>query len=195
MKRYFINLILRNEKIRDKAKLEMIEYGLEVIYINISKLFFILIVSILLKNLKETTLLIFLLSILKLFAYGIQMDKSYKCYIFSTCIYCVFPFILNFISLKKYIFYITVFSLCSFILYSPSDTKNRPILDKRLIKKILSIVVLIIYIALAFLIKSKIADYFLLVIVIESFIIMPFIYKIFGLPYNNYKEVILWISY
>lgn len=195
MKKIFINFMISKENLIDEDQVDILKYGLETIYINITKLVVILVFSLLLNILIETTVIIIFLGGLKLFAYGIQMDKSYKCYIFSIFIYCFLPFITKSINIKPFTFYIFLFSITSFILFSPSDTKNRPIMKKRLQKKIISIIILVIYFIIIFLLKNKIADYILLTIIIESFIITPFIYKIFGFKYNNYKEVILWILY
>ena len=196
MKDIFITFFSKNYKFKDNYEYEKISYGLEIIYLNISKLFVIIVISIFLNILKETIFVIFFLGILKMFAYGIQMDKSYKCYIFSIFIYNILPFLFKHISTKPMIIYVFILSLISFILFSPSDTKNRPLLKNRLKKKILSTLLLIIYFALIYFFRQKkIVDYILLSIIIESIIITPFIYKIFGFPYNNYKEVILWILY
>ena len=77
------------------------------------------------------------------------------------------------------------------ILYAPSDTYKRPLINIKHRKKLKrnSIIITILYIILIFTIKSNyIVNLILLSLIIQSFLINPFIYKIFDLPYNNYKK-------
>ena len=79
------------------------------------------------------------------------------------------------------------------MLYSPADTKKRPIVNKkrRKIYKILSTIISISYVTLSIIIKnSYIENCLIFSIILQNILISPITYKIFKLPYNNYKEYI-----
>ena len=77
------------------------------------------------------------------------------------------------------------------IFFAPSDTVKRPLYNKkkRIIRKILNIILAIIYVVVALILKS---NYFYTLIltslIIEVIVINPLTYKIFKQPYNNYKN-------
>ena len=99
------------------------------------------------------------------------------------CIYLNIPIII------KIIIYIPIIVLIG--IYAPSDTVKRPLKDKkkRLIYKILSLVVTFLYIILSLIIKDNfMSNAFIFSLIIEVIIILPITYKIFGVPYNNYKN-------
>ena len=77
------------------------------------------------------------------------------------------------------------------LLFSPADTKKRPIINKkrRKIYKILSTIISIIYVILSVIIKNNyIENCLIFSIILQNILISPITYKIFNLPYNNYKE-------
>lgn len=79
------------------------------------------------------------------------------------------------------------------MLFSPADTHKRPIVNKkrRRIYKIISTIISIIYVILSIIIKNAyISNCFIFAIVLQNILISPITYKIFKLPYNNYKEYI-----
>lgn len=75
------------------------------------------------------------------------------------------------------------------ILFSPADTVKRPLIKKkkRIIFKILSIVVTIIYFVITLLIKNKLLiNSMLFGLLVECILILPITYRIFKMPYKNY---------
>ena len=79
------------------------------------------------------------------------------------------------------------------MLYSPADTKKRPIVNKkrRKIYKILSTIISILYVVLSLIIKNTyIENCFIFAIILQNILISPITYKLFKLPYDNYKEYI-----
>ena len=98
-------------------------------------------------------------------------------------------------SIIKIILFVPLIILIS--IYAPADTEKRPLKNKkkRIMYKILTIIVATIYITLSIIIKDNtLSNCFLVAIIIETIIILPLTYKIFKVPYNNYKkyEVSYW---
>lgn len=176
----------------DSEMLDRVKYGLEIIYISITKLTVILAVSIIFGLIKETLIFCIFINGLRTFAYGIHAKKSWHCYVSSLLSFVLMPYIFSIIEvslLQKII--VSALCLLSMILYAPSDTHKRPIINKRqrFKLKILSIIVCSLYITIIFISKNTLLNnLILLAMITESFLVNPLVYKIFGLPYNNYKE-------
>lgn len=195
MKEVFLNKsisLLNKQYNYDSDTLDRVKYGLEIIYITITKISVILILSLLFKTLKETLLTIIFVNFIRTFAFGLHAKKSWHCYVSSILSFIVLPYLfinIDFSILQKII--ISFLSLLSMILYAPADTYKRPLVNKNHRKKlkINSILVTIIYIFLIFIIKNDfITNLILLSLIIQSILINPFVYKLFDLPYDNYKS-------
>ena len=191
MKKLIINkcmeLVTTYNKDLSQRDIDKIKYGLEGLYLTITKLIFIIIVSIILGIWKETLLLILIFNGIRLTAFGVHAKKSIDCLISSTlflilCIKLTIPLIV------KVILFIPLTVLIG--IFAPTDTEKRPLINKkkRKIYKILSIIISIIYMTIAIVIKNNIlSNCFIFAIVIQIIIMLPITYKIFGVSYNNYK--------
>ena len=76
------------------------------------------------------------------------------------------------------------------IIYAPADTEKRPLINKkkRIRFKILSIISSLILLCLIIYYRDySISSYMFIGFITSCFVILPITYKIFGLPYNNYK--------
>jgi len=76
------------------------------------------------------------------------------------------------------------------IIYAPADTEKRPLINKkkRLRWKILSIIIAIILsVCIILFDQNKLSNYMLIGFIEAVLMILPITYKLFGLPYNNYK--------
>lgn len=195
MKEVFLNKsmdLLSSKYNYDSLTKDKILYGLEIIYIFITKLSVILISALIFGLFKEMLIFTLLLNGLRTFAYGVHAKKSWHCYISSLVVFILMPYIfinININLIQKII--ISILSLISMYVYAPADTEKRPIvnMNQRKNLKLYSFLVCTIYIILSFIIKNEmIINLILLSMITESFVINPFIYKIFNLPYNNYKE-------
>ena len=86
-----------------------------------------------------------------------------------------------------------VLSLIAFvcmILYAPADTYKRPLINakKRKIYKIFSIIISFIYVIIIFTFEDKIiSNYLFMGLLAATMMIHPLTYRVFQLPYNNYK--------
>ena len=176
----------------DKEQQEEIKYGIESIYIAISKVVVILFISFILGLFKEAILFLLLFNVLRIAAFGLHASKSLYCWISSSISFLLIPYLCKTFEFPI-LFYIisSIISLISFVLFAPADTIKRPLINakKRKIYKVLSIIFSIIYIILIFTINNLLIKnmlYFSLLL--ETVLIIPITYKIFKLPYNNYKN-------
>lgn len=195
MKKLIINkcmeLVTTYNKDLSQRDIDKIKYGLEGLYLTITKLIFIIIVSIILGIWKETLLLIIIFNGIRLTAFGVHAKRSIDCLISSTLFFILFPIIcikLTIPLIVKVILFIPLTVLIGIL--APADTEKRPLINKkkRKIYKILSIIITIIYMTIAIVIKNNtLSNCFIFAIVIQIIIMLPITYKIFGVSYNNYK--------
>lgn len=184
-----INLIKDLDKY-DKIQLEKIKYGIESIYLTITKFVIITLISLLLGLQKEMLLLLILFNILRITAFGLHASKSIYCWISSSIAFIGIPFICKNIIFSN-ITYIVLPNICllCFILYAPADTIKRPLINqkKRKIYKFFSITLCIIYLIMIIILKNILFKNLLMFsLILESILILPITYKVFKLPYKNY---------
>lgn len=170
--------------------LEKLRYGLEGLYLSITKLVVIITISILLGMFKELCLLLIFFNIIRFTGFGFHARKSYECLICSTVLFIGLPLLMKVLNLNK-IFLLIIGSLCTIVLaiYAPADTVKRPLPNKRkrIIRKIATIIIAISYILLVIFIKNNTICYLLITaLMLEAVMVNPLTYKIFGQPYRNY---------
>lgn len=195
MKKLIINkcmeLVTTYNKDLSQRDIDKIKYGLEGLYLTITKLIFIIIVSIILGIWKETLLLILIFNGIRLTSFGVHAKRSIDCLISSTLFFILFPILcikLTIPLIVKIILFIPLTVLIG--IFAPADTEKRPLINKkkRKIYKMLSIMISIIYMTIAIVIKDNtLSNCFIFAIVIQIIIMLPITYKIFGVSYNNYK--------
>ncbi len=195
MKNYIINstmnYILKYNSYNN-IKQEELKYGLVAIYLLVTKLIIILIISTLLGILKEVILFTIIYIPIRAVSFGLHATKSWICLISSTLIFVGLPFISKYLVIPMYIkSIIGIVSILLMFKNSPADTHKRPIINKkrRLFFKYSSVLISIIYTILSiFINNSFIADCLLFAMLIQCFLTSPLVYKLFKLPYNNYKN-------
>ena len=195
MKKLIINkcmeLVTTYNKDLSQRDIDKIKYGLEGLYLTITKLIFIIIISIILGIWKETLLLILIFNGIRLTAFGVHAKRSIDCLISSTLFFILFPIICIKLSIPLIVKVILFIPLTVLIgIFAPADTEKRPLINKkkRKIYKMLSIMISIIYMTIAIVIKDNtLSNCFIFAIVIQIIIMLPITYKIFGVSYNNYK--------
>lgn len=197
MKNYIIDNcmnIIKKNKDYDKTKLAEIKYGLEALYLTFTKVIIISILCITLGIFKEFIIFLLIYTIIRTPSFGLHATKSWICLVSSTIIFIGLPLIMKTIELNIIIkIIIGIILTIGMMLFSPADTHKRPIVNKkrRKIYKTLSTIISIIYVILSIVIKNTyISNCFIFAIVLQNIIISPITYKIFKLPYNNYKEYI-----
>ena len=194
MKKRFLNkmrILIENQFPKySNDKIDEILYGIEGLYLTITKTIVICIISIILGIFKELIFLLIAFNFIRLFSFGIHASKSWICLLFSSGIFIVFAFLSKNIIIPNYILYILYFiSLTLICLYSPADTIKRPLIkkNKRIKFKVISIIVVIIYFIISIFINNNlIINSLIFGLLIECLLINPITYKIFKMPYKNY---------
>lgn len=194
MKKRFLNYI--KIKIKNKypkyndSKIAEIMYGIEGIYLTFTKTLIIFILALILKIYKELFFLLIAFNFIRLFAFGVHAEKSKDCLISSTSIFILASYLCKYIIISNYtLVYLYFLSFIIILIYSPADTKKRPLINKnkRLKFKILSCLVIIIYFVISMLINNILIKNCLIIgVLIECILVLPITYKIFRVPYKNY---------
>ena len=187
---YSIESIKRNYPNYDDQTLEEIRYGLEGIYLSLTKLVVISILSIILNIFYEMLIMLICFNILRTTGFGLHAKKSIQCWISSTIMFIFLPLISKYFVISKVVHIIfSILLLLLILLYAPADTYKRPLIKKkkRVIYKIITTINTLILIIISFYTKSTITNLILFGILIEVILTNPITYKIFHLPYQNYK--------
>lgn len=195
MKNMIINNVMLNiEKSNDysKEKLSIIKYGLEALYLTLTKLIVITMLCIILGLIKELLLFAVAFSIIKLTGFGLHAQKSWQCWVTSIPIFTIIPYLIkNAIIPSTVIYVILPITFISICLFAPADTEKRPLINKkkRVIYKVISILTSIVYSILILLVdNSYMISILTYALILQSIIINPLSYKLFGVKYNNYKN-------
>lgn len=188
------NLVRKNYPNYNDEKIEVILYGLEAIYLMITKMIIITLISIVLGIFKEYVIVLLVFNSVRITGFGLHASKSNICLFSSALVFLIVPYICSMIYLNT-ITKLILGSLCiiMFILYAPSDTEKRPIINpkRRLFYKISTTIIAIILTICSIIVSEEfLANAFLFGMIIEVFLIHPLVYKIFNLSYNNYKKII-----
>ena len=174
-----------------KEQLEKIQYGLEAIYLSLTKIVVITLLSLILGIFKETFIILLLFNLLRMTGFGIHATKSWICWITSVPTFIIIPIICKFFPLPlNYLLIISIVSLLSFIFFAPADTIKRPLIRKkrRRIYKILTISLGMFYLIVTIFTKNPfIRNALSFVMLIEAILICPLTYKVFKMSYKNYK--------
>ena len=119
-------------------------------------------------------------------------SSTLVCLISSIGFFLLPAYILNNFEISFYLrIIISLLTLGCFILWAPADTEKRPILQKkkRLRLKIVSIILCLTFIIASFYsFNNFISNSLLYILIIQSVVISPLLYKLWKHPYANYKN-------
>ena len=196
MKKRFLSYIRSNIKKQypkySEDKLDEIMYGVEGIYLTITKSIIILALSLILGIFKELIYLLVAFNFIRLFAFGMHANNSLTCLIFSSFMFLSGAALCKYVVLSKELIYaLYLIVLVIIAIYSPADTIKRPLIKKkkRIRFKILSILTVIIYFVTSLFIKDNlIINSMIFGLIVECILILPITYKVFKLPYKNYVK-------
>jgi len=181
---------IKKYKNYSENELSIIKYGLEGIYLTITKTIIILIIAGLLGYFLESIIFTIFFGLLRSFSFGIHAKKSWICWIFSLAAFVLIPIIAKKIFINIILkFYIGVTGTILIIKNSPADTEKRPIINKKRRRKlkVISTSISLTYFILSILIKNQfICNCFIFSILVQNVLISPLTYKLFNMPYNNY---------
>lgn len=176
---------------KTEEDLEIIKYGVEILFMNLTKIPIILLIAYYLGIFKEVIFSILAFGIIRKFAAGIHATKSYVCLVCSCMIFLGTVYIsINFklpIIIKIVVF---ILSFIVYFKYAPADTEEKPYVNYVIRKnlKIKSLITLILYFILSLIIKDIfISNILIHILWIEGILISPITYKVFKRRYNNYE--------
>lgn len=188
-----VNLIRKYNSNFTDDDYEKIKYGLEGIYLTFTKMIIILIISILFDITKELLLVLLFFNTIRFPAFGVHADKSIICLITSAILILGLTYLFYNIPLSyicKVI--IIIISFIHYPIFAPADTVKRPLTNakKRKYRKIASCVVAFIFSIIAILFDNTIATSIFIALILEAIMINPITYKLYGMPYRNYKKFV-----
>ena len=184
-----INFITKYNDYTEKD-IKKLRYGLEGLYLTITKTIIILILALVLKIFVEVISIIILFNLIRYFGFGFHAEKSWQCLLMSIFNFIIVPLCL--LNIKISIFMSLIISLIcilGFLLWAPADTVKRPLYDKRkrIFRKFFTIIIGITFSVLSILLINYRAI-ILSALIIQFIIINPLTYKIMNQPFNNYKR-------
>jgi len=173
---------------------EILKYGLESLYILITKSVIIFSIAFLLNIGFEVLIFALIYNLIRKYSFGLHATKSWICLVSSLFIFLIIPLVCKYIVINIYLkSIIGAFFITQIYINSPADTYKRPIINQKRRNrfKFLSTIIAIILIFTSILINNNfISNCCLFSVILQSFIISPYIYKLFKLPYNNYLNYI-----
>ena len=136
-------------------------------------------------------LLLTFYGILRTFAFGMHASKSWHCLVISTVMFIGGGLICKYVNISSYVkIIISIISLLCIIKYAPADTHKRPLINakRRKIYKIVSSIIALIYVVLIIIFVNKDISMYLTMGILEAVLMIhPITYKVFQMPYANYK--------
>lgn len=185
-------LILKYDSSITDEQIEIINYGLESIYLTFTKLIIIVCLSFILGITYKMLLLLIFYNIIRSTSFGLHASKSIYCLLSSIIFFIGGVFFCELIRVSFVIkIFLCLICIVCIYLYAPADTHKRPIISKkkRLIYKIISLISTCSFsILIVVYNESIISNYLLFSMIVAVSMILPFTYKVFNMPYNNYKN-------
>lgn len=173
----------------DKLIIDKINYGLLSLSYNILKFILLSMIAIILNLYFQFIIFLIVYGTLRIFSFGIHMSTPKKCFIFSAIIIYGSIFIANFVQIPIIIsYFIFIFSMISYTLYSPSFMKNkvkRNYIKKKQLKNY-TLLAAILYFLISLYISNKVLQQLILfALFIQSVLILPITFQILGKKVND----------
>lgn len=188
-----MNFIASNQKDLNQEDKEKMAYGLEGLYMSITKLVIIFLIAFLLGFIKEFIITLIFFNIIRFPGFGFHASKSVVCLIASTLLILGLPYLFTNIEVSLTIkIILCIVSVITFIICAPADTWKRPLTNKRkrIIRKVVACSLAVIYSILIIVFNGyEISNLLMAALLIETILISPIMYLIFKEPYRNYKKV------
>lgn len=184
-----VNLAKRNKEYSNED-VEVMRYALEGIYLTFTKILVITLIACLLGLFKEYMWFVIFYTPLRSVSFGWHANTTKECWVVSILAFILIPYIFSIITINEITKIILLtFSILVFVLYSPADTKKRPIVNKkrRLLFKVVSLIITLMYCCYSFKHSNLISNLMIASLLYQSLLISPLIYKITHQEFNNYK--------
>ena len=177
---------------KEGLELQKLEFGMEILLINISKLVFIYLLAALLGVLGQTLIVHCSFVLVKRYSFGLHALNSTVCTVVSCCMFVITPLLLAGYGVGNN-FVVVIFIVVIFILYcyAPADTKARPLIGSKLRKnlKLKAVISGAIVMIVALLVPSDSAKLLLSIgAAYQSVSILPLTYKILRRSEKNYEK-------
>ena len=188
-----VNFIASNQGNLNDEEKEKLQYGLEGLYMTITKLVVIFLVAFLLGFIKEFIITLILFNIIRFPGFGFHASKSIVCLIMSTLLILGLPYLFTSIEVGLNIkIILCIVSVIAFIICAPADTWKRPLTNKkkRVLRKVAACSLAVLYSVLIIVFNGmEISNLLMAALLIETILISPIMYLIFKEQYRNYKKV------
>lgn len=186
-----VNIIKSSNPAISQEQLDVIVYGLEGLYLTWTKMIIIFGLAFVLGIAKEVLILLLCYNLIRVNAFGIHATKSIYCLITSLSLFVGGVYLCKYLVIPLGI-KVTICLGCLICLfkYAPADTHKRPLVNsaKRKKFKLLSVITGGIFTTFIILFRSKTISNYLLIGMVEAILMIhPLVYKLFGLPFDNYK--------
>lgn len=186
-----MNCIKKKYPNYDDEKLEIIEYGLESLYIMVAKTIVISLIALVLNVFKEMLIIMILYNIIRTTAFGMHAKESWQCYIISITLFIGGALLFKYVDVSFYVkAIISAISYIFLVIYAPADTYKRPLVNtkKKKIYKIITVINSSIFLILVIILRgSNVSTALSLGLLDSMLMIHPLTYRMFHLPYDNYK--------
>jgi accessory gene regulator B len=167
------------------------KYGLELLIINLFKTLFIVIMADVLGIFIETLFIMLSFGFIRCYAFGVHAKSSTSCTIVTSMCFFIGGYIPKFLTITNdKVLLMFLGAVLLLYLYAPADTEARPLVGKKLrrklkIKALLSVGILML---LVLCINNSALKFCIIYgALCESITITPIIYKLFGRGYKNYE--------
>lgn len=184
-----VNLAKRKKEYTEE-EVAIMRYALEGIYLTFTKILVITLIAALLGLFKEYIWFVLLYTPIRSVSFGWHANTTKQCWVVSILAFILIPYTFSIITINRITKIILLtFSILIFALYSPADTKKRPIVNKkrRLMFKVVSLIIILVYSYYALNNSNLIGNLMLASLLYQSMLINPLIYKISHQDFNNFK--------
>ena len=184
-----VNLAKKNKEYTEE-EVAIMRYALEGIYLTFTKILVITLIAALLGLFKEYIWFVLLYTPIRSVSFGWHANTTKECWVVSILAFILIPYTFSIITINRITKIILLtFSIFIFALYSPADTKKRPIVNKkrRLMFKVASLIITLVYCCYSFKHSNLISNLMIASLLYQRLLINPLIYKITHQEFNNYK--------
>lgn len=184
-----VNLAKRKKEYTEE-EVAIMRYALEGIYLTFTKILVITLIAALLGLFKEYIWFVLLYTPIRSVSFGWHANTTKQCWVVSILAFILIPYTFSIITINRITkIMLLTFSIFIFALYSPADTKKRPIVNKkrRLMFKVVSLIIIFVYSCYALNNSNLVSNLMLASLLYQSMLINPLIYKISHQEFNNFK--------
>jgi accessory gene regulator B len=177
----------------EEQQIDIIKYGLQVIFINLFKMLGLLICAYFLGIFKEVFIFVLCFACIRVFAAGVHASSSFACNLVNFLIFIGGSYISIHFTLNLNV--LLVFFLISILIiffFAPADTKEKPIINKKLRKnlKFKSLIMVSILLLCTLFVPNQVFKNIISYAVFNASICLtPFSYKLLGKEYNYYEKL------